>query len=139
MINCVFCQIVQGKEPAYIIYKNKFVTAFLDINPVTDGHVLVSPNIHIDKLNNVKDTDVANALIESLILISNRLIISGMCVDYSIVQDNGDTANQDIKHLHFHIIPRNKDDQVKFNLNTNKKAALEDNLISTFNKLKITY
>lgn len=135
MRNCVFCAIIQGGSHAYVIYQNHFVTAFLDINPITSGHILIAPNKHIDRLNNIVDTDVSAALMEALVLISNKLMHSGMCSDFSILQDNGDLANQDIKHLHFHIIPRYKEDQVSFILNTNKEAALKDNLRAVYHRL----
>lgn len=39
MNNCVFCKIAKGESPAYIIYQNNIATAFLDLNPVTMGHI----------------------------------------------------------------------------------------------------
>lgn len=135
--NCIFCEIIQGNQNAYVIYQNNFVTAFLDIYPATNGHILLIPNQHIVKLNKIIDADVSAAIMESLILVTNRLIDSGMCVDFSILQENGDLANQDIKHLHFHIIPRYKEDQVEFILNTDDEAALKTNLIAAYNKLNM--
>ncbi len=135
MTNCIFCEIIDNKEPAYIIYQNKYTTAFLDINPVATGHILVCPNEHIEKLNEIKHSSVSNALMKSLIHVSDLLIQSGICTDYSILQANGELADQDIKHLHFHIIPRHRNDQVHFRLETDKVAALNDNLVCVQNLL----
>lgn len=135
MENCVFCNIINKKLPGYIIYQNEWVTAFLDINPVSKGHVLIVPNKHVEKLHEIENTETANALISSLNTIANQLIKAGLCTDYSIVQSNGKYAEQDINHIHFHIIPRHKNDDVVFKLDTDKIAAHRDNLIQVFNQL----
>ncbi len=51
MDSCIFCRFVNHTLPGYIISQNEFVTAFLDINPVSKGHVLGVPNKHIEKLH----------------------------------------------------------------------------------------
>lgn len=135
MDNCTFCKIINKNEHAYIIYENTYITAFLDINPVMNGHVLICPNHHIEKLNEIKHPNISNALMESLIFVSNALIQSGICTDYSILQANGESADQDIKHVHFHIIPRYKNDKIYFKLETDKEAALADNLDNVYNKI----
>lgn len=72
---------------------------------------------------------------ESLINVSNLLIQSGLCNDYSIVQANGDSASQHNNPLHFHIMPRQKNDQIHFKLDTDKIAALNDNLDKVYEHL----
>lgn len=44
--SCVFCKIIAGELPASVIYEDDFIVSFMDINPVTDGHVLVIPKEH---------------------------------------------------------------------------------------------
>ena len=46
MNDCVFCQVAAGKTPAYKVYEDESVVAFLDINPVGPGHTLVIPKNH---------------------------------------------------------------------------------------------
>lgn len=135
MKNCVFCNIVNKELPAFIINQNEWITIFLDINPVSSGHVLIAPNEHIEKLHEIESTETANALMNALIATANQLVKTGLCTDYSIVQSNGKYAEQDIEHLHFHIIPRQKDDGVVFKLDTDKIAALKENLIKIFDQL----
>lgn len=135
MENCIFCQIINRKLPGFIISQNESVTAFLDINPVSDGHVLVVPNEHTEKLYEMKNSETVNALINTLIHTANLLVKSGICTDYSIVQSNGKYAEQDINHLHFHIIPRHQNDEVVFKLDTDTIAALKDNLLAVSNQL----
>ena len=45
--NCIFCKIISKEIPAKIIYQSALVISFMDINPVTDGHVLVVPKEHV--------------------------------------------------------------------------------------------
>ena len=46
MSDCIFCAIVAGQAPASVVYHDDHCTAFLDIQPVNPGHVLVVPNDH---------------------------------------------------------------------------------------------
>ena len=135
MENCIFCKIINQQQHGYIISQNESVTVFLDIHPVTEGHVLVVPNEHVEKLHDMNNPETVTALINTLIDTANLLVKLNICTDYSIIQSNGKYAEQDINHLHFHIIPRHQHDGVVFKLDTNTSAALEDNLMKVFNDL----
>lgn len=137
MENCIFCQIVNQTLPGYIISQNEFVTAFLDIHPVSKGHVLVVPNMHVEKLHAVDNPKIVNTLMQALVDTANRIVKAGICTDYSIVQSNGEFAEQDMNHLHFHIIPRHKDDGVVFKLDADADAAQQKNLITVAEQLTI--
>ena len=50
LTNCIFCKIINGKAPASIIYEDEICLAFMDIQPVTPGHVLVVPRLHVTGL-----------------------------------------------------------------------------------------
>jgi histidine triad (HIT) family protein len=45
-MNCIFCEIVDGKAEAEILFENDEVLSFLDINPLNYGHALVIPKKH---------------------------------------------------------------------------------------------
>lgn len=128
MKNCVFCNIIAGDIPGYLIFQNELVAVLLDINPVSSGHLLVIPKVHIEKVHEIKNTELATAIMMAIISIANKLIEKNFCTDYSITQSNGKYAEQDIEHFHFHIIPRHKNDGVVFKLDTNRVAALPENL-----------
>jgi histidine triad (HIT) family protein len=49
--DCIFCKIVNGEVPCKKIYEDEAVLAFLDIGPVSDGHTLVVPKAHFEKLH----------------------------------------------------------------------------------------
>lgn len=128
MDNCIFCKIVREEIPSYTIYKDELATAFLDINPVALGHTLVIPNKHFDRLDNINDVEVMQGLMNVVIKVSNMLIESEICTDFTILSDNGENAQQDIMHTHFHIIPRHQNEIIELKLPTNKEIANAENL-----------
>ena len=109
--DCVFCKMVAGQIPVIKIYEDEVVLAFLDIGPVSDGHTLVIPKQHFEKLHDCPA--------ELLGRVSSRLgkiakaVAAGMNSDgYNVLCNNGRSAGQLVEHLHFHIIPRNTGDGV---------------------------
>ena len=109
--DCIFCKIISGQIPAIKIYEDDVVVAFLDIGPVSDGHTLVMPRTHVEKVHNCPP--------ELLGQVWTRLgkvagaIVSAMNSDgYNVLCNNGRAAGQVVDHLHFHIIPRNAGDGV---------------------------
>lgn len=133
---CIFCEIVKGRAPSYTIYQDNFVTAFLDINPVHAGHLLIVPNIHFERLDHIDDESVSNALTGAIIKLSKALIASNLCDDYTVLSDNGRLAEQDVMHAHVHIIPRRQNEAMKLYLPTDNDAAKDENLIEVINTLK---
>lgn len=107
--DCVFCRMVAGEIPVTKIYEDDVVLGFLDIGPISDGHTLVIPKQHFEKLHDCP--------FELLGQVGSRLgkiaeaVVMGMNSDgYNVLCNNGRVAGQLVKHLHFHIIPRNADD-----------------------------
>ncbi|WP_245917551.1 MULTISPECIES: HIT family protein [Bacillus] len=136
MGTCIFCDIIKQKVSCFEVYRDEYVTAFLDINPVTSGHTLIIPNKHIERLDYLDEPGLSNALMSSLIKVSQILIKSGICDDFTVLSDNGDQAQQDIKHIHFHIIPRHSDENFSFKLYTDHIAAEKNNLLQIWEKIK---
>ena len=111
MDECIFCKLVSGKIPCSKIYENEFVLAFLDINPIAKGHTLVISKKHFV---NIFDAD-EKYLIE-VILATKKIAEhykndkSLFCTGVNVMHASGIDAQQSVFHLHFHIIPRYKDD-----------------------------
>jgi len=103
--SCIFCKIVNGDLPASKVLETPDVIAFMDINPVTRGHVLVIPRAHHDPI-----TDVPDDLLAKVIAAAKRIAAAqfrGLKADgVNITQANGEIAGQIINHVHFHVIPR---------------------------------
>ncbi|WP_128895846.1 HIT family protein [Longirhabdus pacifica] len=125
--NCVFCNIIQKKEPSVTILESHHTLALMDIYPATRGHILIIPKQHYETFEEMTNRSVLHDLIESLQRVSSTMIKANVCTDYSIVQSNGLLADQDIQHVHFHIIPRYENDFVHMDLHANaKKASLQE-------------
>ncbi len=132
---CVFCMIVNGDMPCYNMFENNDVMAFLDIHPIVAGHTVVIPKVHVERLDDLRDQATANALMQALIDVPNRLIEAGICTDFTILSDNGPCADQDIHHLHFHVIPRHMEEDFLIKSPTNQHAAKEEELKRVWMKI----
>ena len=110
-MDCLFCQIIQGKVPAYKIYEDKKTLAFLDINPVTRGHSLVVPKKHSENLFEMAPED-AKSLMLTIQKVSSLLKQKLGADGVNILHASGKTAEQSVFHTHFHLVPRYKDDKL---------------------------
>ena len=111
MSDCIFCKIVAGDIPSYNVYEDDYVLAFLDIAPVNYGHTLVIPKKHFENLESIDEESFAllmRAVKRVALVLKNKLGISS----YNIIENNDSIAGQVIPHLHFHIIPRNSNDNL---------------------------
>ena len=103
--NCVFCAIADGEIPSFKIYEDELVLAYLDINPFTEGHTLVIPKAHSSGLLDTPDETLA-AIIARVKKVAEHLKGALPCDGFNILQNNGESAGQTVKHIHFHIVPR---------------------------------
>ena len=108
--NCVFCKIIRGEIPAYKIYEDEFAIAILDINPLSKGHTLVIPKRHYSRLTEM-DEEFYQGFMRALRIVA-RLIEEKLSKDYNILVNQGKRANQEIEHLHVHIVPRYGNEQI---------------------------
>ncbi|HLD27888.1 MAG TPA: HIT family protein [Patescibacteria group bacterium] len=104
-MDCIFCKIVAGELPAYKIYEDKRFLAFLDINPVNKGHVLVIAKEHYQSFAETPH-DVLKDLIVKIQDVSKAMTEALGLKGFNVVNNNGAVAGQLVEHLHFHIIPR---------------------------------
>jgi histidine triad (HIT) family protein len=112
--DCVFCKIVAGKIPCAKIYEDGETLAFMDINPVHDGHCLVIPKAHHAS---VFDTppDVFAAVARSTVKVAKAVKHTIALDGLNLLQANGPAAAQSVMHFHIHILPRRRDDDLKMN------------------------
>ncbi len=103
--NCVFCAIAAGEIPSFKVYEDDLVLAYLDINPMSEGHTLVIPKAHAEGLLDTDDATLAQ-LMARVKKVAAHLKTALPCEGFNIVQNNGAVAGQSVKHIHFHIIPR---------------------------------
>lgn len=117
-MDCVFCDIINGKEEAEILYQDENIISFLDIRPVNYGHTLVIPKKHFDNFLSVPSEEL-KCIISGVQLLSSVIKSSINADGFNIVVNNGTAAGQTVFHFHFHIIPRFADD-FKFKPNFKK-------------------
>lgn len=106
MENCIFCKIITGNIPAQKVFEDEEVLAFLDIHPVTKGHLLLIPKLHIEWIQEVPDV-----LLASMFSKTKKLIHSmkeSLLCDYVQISIVG----KDVPHFHIHLIPRSFDDNL---------------------------
>ena len=107
--DCLFCKIVAGQIPVTKIYEDEVVLSFLDIGPISDGHTLVIPKQHFEKLHECP-AELLGQVFTRIGKIAGAVAATMNSAGYNLLCNNGRAAGQLIEHLHFHIVPRNNGD-----------------------------
>jgi histidine triad (HIT) family protein len=113
MSDCIFCAIIAGNIPAHKVYEDDKTLAFLDINPLAKGHVLVIPKEHSRNLLDIKDEDMA-AVGRTISRAAKAVRTVTNCDGINVLQTNEPAAMQEVFHTHFHLIPRWMNDDIQF-------------------------
>ena len=111
-MDCVFCKIVKGEIPSKKVYEDGNVIAFLDINPLSEGHTLVIPKKHAENIFDVSEEELSKVM-QVVKKISKKRLEEG-AKGVNILQNNGKEAGQLVNHIHFHVVPRNGNDKLRF-------------------------
>ncbi|WP_097186522.1 HIT family protein [Ornithinimicrobium cerasi] len=109
-MDCEFCRIVSGDEPAEIVLDTDGVVGFLDTRPVFKGHVLVVPRDHILTLTELPDDQVTPLFSAARAVAA--AVREGLGAQGSFVAMNN-TVSQSVPHLHVHVVPRTKGDGLR--------------------------
>ena len=109
--DCIFCKIAAGEVPSTKIYEDDNVLCFLDIGPVSDGHTLVIPKGHFERLPDCPG-EILTEVMACVSKVAKAVAASTDCDGYNVLCNNGRAAGQLVGHLHFHIIPRRDGDGV---------------------------
>lgn len=128
-MECIFCKIVSREIEAYIIYEDDDLISFLDIDPINEGHVLITTKEHYLDADEIPDDILCKIIILSKKII--RVIKKVYAPQgYSVMQNGGEF--NDVGHYHMHIFPRYKNDDFNWTYSDEKYEVNE--LIA--NKLK---
>lgn len=127
MEDCIFCQIASGNAKSWKVYETDHAYAFLDIHPVNEYHTLVIPKRHYVNIFDIPTEEllhVMSALKHVVNLYQERLGLANA----QIVNSSGAEAQQDVFHLHFHIVPRQKGDgqDVKWSPHPEMRERFDD-------------
>lgn len=111
--DCVFCRIVAGTAPASVVHADGTALVFLDISPITPGHLLVVPRAHAVGLADL-DPDIGGHLFRMAQRLAGGLRRSGLrCDGVNLFLADGAAAFQEIFHVHLHVLPRWRGDGFK--------------------------
>lgn len=112
-MDCIFCKIVAGEIPAEKIYEDEKHIVFLDITPVAQGHSLVVPKKHAERIENLTEEETADLFktVHKIIKLINKKLEPKAI---KIVQNNGKEAGQLVNHVHVHVIPFYKSEHVDY-------------------------
>ena len=102
---CVFCDIVHGTSPASWVYQDDTVVAFMDIQPITQGHMLVVPREHAELMTEINETAAMRTFrVARKLAAAARHVLGASGVNLLVM--DGEAAYQDVPHFHVHVIPR---------------------------------
>ena len=107
-MDCVFCKIAKKEIPSRIITETEKSIAFLDVFPLSQGHTLIIPKFHYEKVQDMTDIDNIDLFNTVHKVISKVDKLTGATV---LAIDNGKGSGQEIPHVHVHLIPRELSDQ----------------------------
>jgi len=110
MARCVFCEILTGDRPASVVYQDERCMAFMDIQPVNPGHVLVVPKRHATFLADL-DPETGAQMFRVAQQLAGALRRSDVrCEGVNLFLADGRAAMQEVLHVHLHVIPRYRGD-----------------------------
>ncbi|MBW1712781.1 MAG: HIT family protein [Deltaproteobacteria bacterium] len=133
--DCLFCKIVAGEIPSTRAYEDRRVVAFMDINPINQGHLLVIPRNHAATIYDIEPEDLAAVYAAAQKLAraqKEALDQPGL----NLIQSNGRAASQMVDHFHLHLIPRWLDDAFAQVMNWKLTPGDMDQIKATAEKIK---
>lgn len=114
---CIFCAIATGESVASVVHSDEHIVAFMDIRPVTPGHLLVIPRRHSVGLADLDAQDGARVF-QAAQLLAGALLRSDLsCEGVNLLLADGMAAGQEVFHVHLHVIPRTQGDGVRLHAN----------------------
>jgi histidine triad (HIT) family protein len=112
--DCIFCKIVAGEIPCFKLYEDAETLAFMDINPVHDGHCLIIPKAHSANVFEIMPEDFAAAA-RTATKVAKAVNAAVQPDGLNLIQSNGPGAAQSVQHFHIHVLPRRLNDGLLVN------------------------
>ena len=121
-MDCVFCKIIKQEIPSYTIYEDDLLKVFLDIEPSTNGDLLIVPKQHLTNVMDLNETLICH-IHKTIVKLYPMLKQKLHCQGLTIVQNND--YGQEIKHYHIHLTPRYENDGLEHKFNKSALLPLE--------------
>jgi len=123
MDECVFCEIAAGRAAASVVYEDETALAFMDIQPVNPGHLLIIPKQHASFLADLHEATGAH-LFRVAMRMAEALHRSGIrCEGVNLFLADGEAAFQEVFHVHLHVFPRFAGDPFKIEADWSVRPA----------------
>lgn len=106
---CIFCKIAKGELDSHRIYEDEYTLAFLDINPAVEGHTVLIPKKHYQKLEDIPEEELGK-LFKAVQLVTEKVQKALNTDSSNVGLNNGRPAGQAVPHTHVHIFPRHRGD-----------------------------
>jgi len=135
--NNIFAKILKGELPCTKVYEDQYTLAFLDLQPVNEGHTLVIPKEECSSVNDLSPQSLAQ-VIQTGQKIGRMLRESSLpCEGVNFWFSDGASAGQEVFHVHLHVVPRYKGDGFHFAHGPNNRVIqTPSQLAETLRKLQ---
>jgi histidine triad (HIT) family protein len=107
--HCIFCDIIHGAAEVSVCYEDTDAIAFMDIQPVNPGHVLVVSRQHFESFLDLP-TSLGGHLFEVAMQLAPAIRKVSAADGMNVIVSSGEAAGQDVYHFHIHLIPRHQGD-----------------------------
>jgi len=135
--DCVFCAIVAREAEASIVYEDEAALAFMDLQPVNPGHVLVVPKEHVPRIAEL-DEELGAHVFKVAMRLEQAVRASGVrCEGTNMFVADGEAAFQDVFHFHLHVFPRFEGDA--FRIQADWKARPREELDAVAAQIRSVY
>ena len=116
-MNCTFCAIAAGQAPVSLVYDGQETLAFLSLDQPNPYKVVVIPRAHVETLYDLTDEQAAQ-IFQVAVHVARAMRDVSDCPGLNVVQSNGGAGQQDIGHVHLHLLPRWWDDRITLTWDT---------------------
>ncbi len=136
--NCTFCAIAERSLPTSFVYEDDQLVAFMDIQPVNPGHVLVAPRQHFASLD-----ELPEAIGAGMFTLGQRLAAAirraGLrCEGICLTLADGVAAGQEVMHCHLHVLPRFAGDAYRVSASSSTPPRAELDAVASLIRLALT-
>jgi histidine triad (HIT) family protein len=131
--DCIFCEVIQGKVSAPVVFEDEVSLAFLDHRPLFPGHCLLVPKEHFETLADLPKKLIAPFFLNAQLL--SQAVESALDAEGTFVAMNN-RVSQSVPHLHVHIVPRRRKDGLKGFFWPRHKYATEEEMLITQKAIK---
>lgn len=124
--SCIFCKIIAGEAPATRVHEDEAVIAFMDINPLTPGHLLVVPKEHHAFLATVPGAILSHMALVAQWLAAALRASPVATAGINLFLADGAAAGQEVLHSHLHVVPRWEGDGFRITANRGNSPSREE-------------